>query len=90
MAVAAVEKTKVEKKVDVNKEVVKKAISAGKEMIKKGDKTKADVARHLYEMLKGEDKEVVLHAFVNGAGLTEKGAFTYLYNIKRKEKKVKW
>ena len=88
MAVAAVQKND-EKKVDVNKDVVKKAVSAGKEMAKKGDKTKADVARMIYDLLKGEDKEVILHAFVNGAGLTEKGAVTYLYNIKRKEKKEK-
>jgi len=78
----------VEKKVDVNKDSVKKAIRAGKEMVKKGS-TKADVARFLYDGLKNEDKEVLLHAFVNGAGLTEKGAVTYLYNIKRKEKKGK-
>ena len=88
MVVAAVEK-KDEKKVDLNKDVVKKAVALGKDMLKKGDKTKADVARTMYEMLKSEDKEVVLHAFVQGAGLTEKGAVTYLYNIKRKEKKEK-
>ena len=87
MAVAAVKGEA--KKIDVNKDVVKKAISAGKEMMKKGDKTKADVARMTYDLLKGEDKEVILHAFVQGAGLTEKGAVTYLYNIKRKEKKAK-
>ena len=37
-----------------------------------------------YEMVKNEDREVILHVFMEGANLTEKGSLTYLYNIKRK------
>ncbi len=74
------------KKIDLNKPAIKDAISKGKAMIKDG-KTKADVAMEIYNVLKGEDKETVIAAFVQGATLTEKGAVTYWYNCVRKSQK---
>lgn len=62
----------------------KKAVALGKEMLKKGDVTKADVARKMFELIKDEPREVVVQAFIDGAGLTPKGASTYYYNVKRK------
>ena len=71
------------KKPDLNKTNVKKAITQGKKLIKSG-KSKADVSREIYSLVKDEEKEVILHVFRQGAALTEKGSLTYLYNIKRK------
>ena len=71
------------KKPDFNKVNIKKAIAQGKELIKSG-KSKADVSREIYNLVKDEDREVILHVFQQGASLTEKGSLTYLYNIKRK------
>jgi len=73
------------KKLDLNKESIKKAIARGKELTKTGGKTKADVAREIYEFVKNEDREIIAQVFVQGANLTEKGAMTYFYNIKRKQ-----
>ena len=74
------------KKPDLNKANIKKAIAQGKEMIKSG-MSKADVSREIYDLVKDEEKEVILRVFQQGANLTEKGSLTYLYNIKRKLKK---
>jgi hypothetical protein len=71
------------KKPDFNKPNIKKAIAQGKEMIKSG-MSKADVSREIYDLVKDEEKEVILHVFQQGANLTKKGSLTYLYNIKRK------
>ena len=71
------------KKPDFNKANIKKAIAQGKELIKAG-MSKADVSREIYDLVKDEEKEVILHVFQQGASLTEKGSLTYLYNIKRK------
>jgi hypothetical protein len=62
----------------------KKAIALGKEMMKKGEVTKADIARKMFELIKDEPRDVVVQAFIDGAGLTPKGASTYYYNVKRK------
>lgn len=67
-----------------NADHVKKAVKLGREMTKKGDVTKADVSRKMYEIIKDESREVIIQAFVDGAGLTPKGAQTYFYNCKRK------
>lgn len=67
----------------VNKDAYKTAIVSGKAMLKEG-KTKAEVAHVIYGQLKGETREVVVQAFVDGASLTEKGAVTYWYNCRRK------
>jgi len=75
------------KKIDLNKPVIKDAIANGKVLLKEG-KTKADVAMVIFEALKAEDKDTVIAAFVQGAGLTEKGSVTYWYNCKRKAKKT--
>lgn len=72
---------------------VKKAIALGKEMAKdmasNPEITKASVALAMYPLLKDESREVIAAAFVEGAGLTEKGAMTYYYNTKRKAAKAK-
>ena len=75
------------KKIDLNKPVIKDAIAKGKELIKQGQ-TKADVAMVIFNALKDEDKDTVIAAFVQGAGLTEKGSVTYWYNCRRKARKV--
>ncbi len=71
---------------EANKELVKKAVALGKEAIKAG-KSKADAARAIFGDLKNEDKAIVIQAFVDGAGLTPKGATTYWYNCRRKAAK---
>ncbi len=71
----------------VNAAAVKKAILLGKEMSKQPEVTKADVARKMFELISGEPREVIVQAFVEGAGLTPKGAQTYFYNCKRKAAK---
>jgi len=65
------------------KETVKQAISEGKALIKDG-KTKVEAATAMFKTLKGADRETVVTAFMEGAGLTEKGAVTYWYNCRRK------
>ncbi len=41
-------------------------------------------AMKMFEMIRDESREVVVKAFIDGAGLTEKGAMTYYYNCRRK------
>jgi hypothetical protein len=65
---------------------VKKAIQAGKKVTAEGG-TKADAARAMYELIAGQEKATIVNAFVEGAGLTEKGALTYWYNCRRKASK---
>ena len=72
--------------VATNPEQVKKAIAAGQAIIAEG-KTKVEAVRAMYPMIKDEPREVIWDAFINGAVLTEKGAVTYLYNMKRESKK---
>jgi bisphosphoglycerate-independent phosphoglycerate mutase (AlkP superfamily) len=67
---------------------VKKAVALGKEVRKQSEKTKADAARAMFELISGEPREIIIQAFVDGAGLTPKGAQTYFYNCKRKSKKT--
>lgn len=66
--------------------IVKKAIALGKELSKTPEATKTSVAMKMYELIAGEPREVIVQAFVDGAGLTPKGAQTYFYNCKRKSK----
>lgn len=65
------------------KETIKQAIADGKALIKDG-KSKVDAAVAMYGKLKGADRETIVAALKEGAGLTEKGAMTYYYNCKRK------
>jgi transcriptional/translational regulatory protein YebC/TACO1 len=81
--VQTIETTITTKKPNLNKANIKKAIAQGKEMIKSG-MSKADVSREIYDLVKDEEKEVIIQVFQQGANLTEKGSLTYLYNIKRK------
>jgi hypothetical protein len=71
----------------INPAAIRKAIAAGKEMAKQPEITKADIARKMYEIISDEPREIIIQAFVDGAGLTPKGAQTYFYNCKRKAKK---
>jgi hypothetical protein len=70
-----------------NPAAVKKAVALGKEILKQPEKTKADAARAMFELISGEPREIIIQAFVDGAGLTPKGAQTYFYNCRRKSKK---
>ena len=68
------------------KETVKQAVAEGKAMAKDG-KTKVEIATAMYQKLKNADRETVVAAFIEGAGLTAKGALTYWYNCRRKAAK---
>jgi hypothetical protein len=67
-----------------NPAAVRKAIALGKDMRRAPDMSKADVARKMFETIADEPREVIVQAFVDGAGLTPKGAQTYFYNCRRK------
>ena len=71
-----------------NPAVVRKAVSLGKDMRKAPETSKADVARKMFETIADEPKEVIVQAFVDGAGLTPKGALTYFYNCRRRARKA--
>ena len=71
-----------------NAAAVKKAVAMGKDMLKVADTRKATVAMKIYELLLDEPRDIIVQAFVDGAGLTPKGAQTYFYNCKRKAKKA--
>ena len=71
-----------------NAAAVRKAIALGKDMRKVPDTSKADVARKMFETIADEPREVIVQAFVDGAGLTPKGAQTYFYNCRRKAGKA--
>ena len=74
-------------KVSSDKTEIQKAVKEGLAVLKEG-KSKAEAAWAIYEKLKNEDKETIVSAFVKGATLTEKGALTYWYNCRRREKKA--
>lgn len=65
------------------KETVKQAVADGKAAMKEG-KTKVEASLVIFGKLKGADRETVVAALKEGAGLTDKGAMTYYYNCKRK------
>ena len=48
----------------------KKAISTGQAMTKKGGVTKAEVARAIYDLVKDEERDVIVQVFIEGCGLT--------------------
>ena len=65
------------------KETIKQAISEGKALIKDG-KSKVEAAMAIYAKIKAADRETIVAALKEGAGLTDNGAMTYYYNCKRK------
>lgn len=71
-----------------NPDAVAKSVTIGKTAIA-GGKTKKDAVKLMFPLLIDEPREVIWQAFVAGAGLTEKGAVTYHYNLKRAYKKGK-
>ena len=75
-----------EKPVNLDQPHVQVAISRGQELIREG-RSKADAARVIYDLIKDEEKELVVAAFISGATLTAKGAMTYWYNCRRKSAK---
>lgn len=74
--------------IDLSAPVVQNAIAQGKAHIAEG-KSKADAARAIFAVLKDEEKEVIVAAFIEGATLTPKGALTYWYNCRRKASKAR-
>jgi molybdenum cofactor biosynthesis enzyme len=66
----------------------KAAIEKGNEVLAEGA-NKVTAALVIYDMIKNEHRDVICKAFVAGAKLTEKGALTYFYDIKRKEARKK-
>ncbi len=72
----------------INPENVRKAVEVGQKAIGEG-KTKADAVRMMFPLVYEEPREVIWQAFIDGAGLTDKGAVTYLYNARRAHKKGK-
>ena len=64
--------------------LVANAVTIGKEMSLSGQATKADVAWKMFGTINHLPREVVIQAFIDGAGLTEKGARTYWYNCRKK------
>lgn len=70
-----------------NPVAVCKAIALGMDMRKVPDTSKADVGREMFETIADEPRDVIVQAFVDGAGLTPKGAQTYFYNCKRRAQK---
>lgn len=75
-----------EKPVNLDQPHVQVAISRGQELIREG-RSKANAARVIYDLIKDEEKELVVAAFISGATLTAKGAMTYWYNCRRKSAK---
>ena len=71
-----------------NQQLYDAAIAKGLEVLKNGG-SKADAARSIFDALDGEEREIVIRAFVEGATLTEKGAPTYFYNITRKARRTR-
>lgn len=71
-----------------NQQIYDAAIANGLDVLKNGG-SKADAARAIFDALDGEDREIVIRAFVEGATLTEKGAPTYFYNITRKARRTR-
>jgi hypothetical protein len=62
------------------------AISEGKSILKDSG-SKASAARHIFELIHEEHRDIILKAFIEGADVTPKGAPTYYYNISRKFKR---
>ena len=69
-----------------NPEAVVRAKKLGQSQIAEG-KTKVEATRAMYPLIKDESREIICQAFVDGAGLTERGAMTYFYNVVRHFKK---
>ena len=64
-----------------------KAITQAKQLIQEG-KTKVESAKAVFPLICNEDKEVIHQVFMEGCGLTVKGAITYRYNLIRDQKKT--
>ena len=69
-----------------NAAAVEQAVLAGMTAISDG-KTKVQPVNAMFPLIATEPKNIILRAFIDGAGLTEKGALTYLYNVRRAVKR---
>jgi len=69
-----------------NPATVKKAIALGKEVRKQPEKTKADAARAMFELISGEPREIVVQAFIDGA--SSRRRLRRRTSTKRKAKKA--
>lgn len=74
--------------INPNLDAVAKAIAIGHQVIAEG-KSKVEAVRAMYPLIATEPREVIWDVFVQGAGLTPKGAVTYLYNMIRENNKPK-
>ena len=72
----------------INPANIAEAVNVGKSLISDG-MTKAQAVRRMFPLIEDEPRELIWQAFQDGAGLTPKGAVTYLYNIRRDAKKSK-
>ncbi len=63
------------------------AINQAKQLVREG-KTKVESAKAVFPLISNEDKEVIHQVFMEGCGLTAKGAMTYRYNLIRNHKKT--
>lgn len=63
--------------------IVEKAVAEAREMMSRGS-TKIDAAMAMFRQLENHPQDVVVRAFIDGAGLTDRGALTYWYNCRRK------
>lgn len=68
--------------VPADQERYNNAIAKGLEVVASGG-SKADAARAIYDMIRDETREVIIQSFIDGATVTEKGAPTYFYNVRR-------
>lgn len=66
-----------------NPKKVTEAIQLGQKLSKTPEITKVEVASKMYELISDESRFVIADAFMQGAGLTQKGAMTYFYNCRR-------
>jgi hypothetical protein len=73
--------TPAQKPAPFTKDTIKAAIADGKALIKDG-KTKVEATTAMYAKLKAADRESAVAAFMEGAGLTEKGTITHWYKCR--------
>jgi hypothetical protein len=79
----AKKKTDQPKQESTDQATIDAAVAEGRAQIEQG-KTKIDAAMAIYRLLHDQPLQTVIDAFIQGAGLTPKGALTYWYNCRRK------
>ena len=74
--------------VPIDEAAINEAVTAGRSVLERGH-PKIDAAMLIYELLEHLPQETVVKAFIDGAGLTSKGALTYWYNCRRRLKRFR-